>query len=355
MHSGSPVKNDPGLRKRRATMREVAERADVAVSTVSAYLNGSARVSGASARRIQRAIEELRYQPDELARSLKTGKSRVIGVIVPDLTNPFYPEVVRGIEAAAREARYAVLLSETGEDLATETCAWNLLRSRRVDGVLIACSDSTASYAHMKGARPPVVFFDRLPLHDEFPTITTAHALGAETATRYLIGLGHRRIAAILGDLRLSTHQGRWQGFQKAMRDAGLSIRQDLVRTGQQEIENGYQFGQELLARSPRPTAVFCGNNKMLLGVYRALQDAGVRVPREISLVGFDRNAWTEHASPPITTIAQQTERLGREGFRLLLEQIEGRARANAHVEMEAEFCLRGSTAAPPKKGSRDT
>jgi DNA-binding LacI/PurR family transcriptional regulator len=261
---------------------------------------------------------------------------------------------VRGVEAAAREAGYAVLLSETCENTEVERHDWDVLRSRRVDGVLIACSDSTASFEHLKHARTPVVFFDRLPFSGGFTSITTAHELAARKATQHLIELGHVDIAAILGNLRLSTHAGRLRGFQRAMEEAALKAPPDLIRTGQQQIGNGYQFGLELLARSPRPTAVFCGNNNMLLGVFRALQNAGVKVPQEISLVGFDRNAWTENASPRITTIAQQTERIGREAFGLLLERIEARrARPHVHVELEAEFCLRESTSAPARRRGR--
>jgi LacI family transcriptional regulator len=311
------------MKKKAPTMRDVARLAEVSVATVSAVANGTAVVSPKRAERVRKAMEALDFHPDQIARSLKTGRTQVLGMILPDVTNPFYPEVIVGAEEIARAANYSVMLCNANEDARQEQQQLNTLFSHRVDGVLIACSDPAISFDRLMRRRFPIVCFDRIPPGFHGDTAATDNFQGAYEATRHLISLGHERIAILAGRTNLSTHSSRLEGFRRAMADARLPVRDEFCWPGGMQPDAGYDAGSRLSALRRRPTAVFCTNNKLLLGLVRALGESGVRCPEDISIVGFDDFTWTENFHPRLTTVAQPARELGRKAMQLLIERVE--------------------------------
>lgn len=335
--------------KNAPTMRDVARLAEVSIATVSAVTNGTAVVSPKRSERVRKAMEALDYQPDQIARSLKTGRTQVVGMILPDVTNPFYPEVIVGAEEVARAARYSVILCNANEDPDQEQQQLNTLFSHRVDGVLIACSDSAISFDRLMRRRFPIVCFDRIPPGFRGDTASTDNFLGGHEATRHLIDLGHKRIAVLSGRTELSTHSARVEGYRKAMLSAHLPVLDEHWKSVGMQEQAGYEFGHRLFKLPDPPTAVFCTNNKLLLGFVRAMSEVGARCPEEISVVGFDDFAWTENFHPALTTVAQPARELGRQAMQLLIERVQNKAESLVgprQVVLKPELRIRESTAA---------
>jgi LacI family transcriptional regulator len=330
-------------------MKDVARLAGVSVSTVSAVINQTLPVSEPRCKNVYAAMEALDYHPDAVARSLKKGSTRMIGVVLPDITNAFYPEVVRGIEDAAQRAGYSVLLCDSSEEPVNEQAHLRTLFSQRVDGILLAsCIDSTA-YTSVLRRGVPIVFVDRLPPLAIESSICTDNVQAAAEATRYLIGLGHTRIAMMAGHIGLTPHRDRMEGFRKAMQEAGLPIRDEYLVTGHIQIPDGLEACRHLLHLRVPPTAIMVSNNKLLLGVLEGLEEEKIQVPQQVSVLGFDDYPWNRYFNPSITAVAQQTFRMGEQGFELLRAMMggEGENVKERHVRLSAELHVRGSTAPP--------
>lgn len=332
-------------------MKDVARLAGVSTSTVSAVVNDNVPVSEDRKQRVLRAMAALHYQPDEIARSLKKGRTRAIGFVVPDITNAFYPEVVRGVEEAALEHGYAVFLCDSQEDARRENEHLIALFSRRVDGVLLACCSDSTSYETTLRLHVPCVFVDRLPASRAEGTVSTDNIQAGYLAARHLLDLGHRRIAMIVGKLSLSPHRDRLEGFRKAMQEANLAIRDEDLISGDVQIESGFDATQKLLTMESRPSAVIVNNNKLLLGLIQALDEAKISVPKQMSVVGFDDYAWNKYLSPSLTAIAQPSFEMGRQAFSVLLHLINRDDSVDhppKHLRLLAELRVRNSTAAMP-------
>ncbi len=330
-------------------MREVARLAGVSVSTVSAVINETTIVSPRRAQKVREAMNALDYHPDQVARSLKVGRTEVVGVIMPDITNAFYPEVIRGIEDTAGQASYSVILCNSNEDPAQEQRRLNTLFSRRVDGVLIACSDAATAYDSLIRRRFPIVFFDRLPAGAQRGAVCTDNLDAGQSATEHLLELGHRQIAMITGNLLHSTHRDRLEGFRQAMQGRQVAIRNEYLRSGDLQTQSGYESGLALLRLPQPPTAIITSNNKMLLGLMRAIGDLGLVCPAQVSVIGFDDYVWTENFTPRLTVVRQQTYEIGCRAMAMLLKQIgsEGGSEQSEVVQLKAELVIRESTAAP--------
>ena len=332
------------------TMRDVARLAGVSTSTVSAVLNASVPVSAARKKRVMDAMAALDYHPDAIARGLKTGKTNAIGVVVPDITNAFYPEVVRGVEDAARRAGYAVLLCDSNENAANEDAHLVTLFSRRVDGVLLACCANSTAYATMVRRRFPMVFVDRIPPAATEGTVSSDNVQAGYAATRHLLELGHERIAMLAGNTALLPHHDRLEGFRKAMQESHLPIRDEYLACGELQIQNGIEATQRLLKLTAPPTAIMVSNNKLLLGVLQSLDENRIPVPQQVSILGFDDFIWNRYFSPSITSIAQSTYEMGRRSFELLLQIMhrkKGERLPEKHIRLAVELRLRNSTGPP--------
>jgi LacI family transcriptional regulator, galactose operon repressor len=329
-------------------MHDVARLADVSISTVSALINGAPKVSDVRSDRIRRAMQALDYHPDQIARSLKVGRTHTIGVVIPDITNAFYPSVFRGIEDAARAAGYSVLLCNSNENAEQERTQLTTLFSRRVDGILLACSSGSTAHHASVYRRCPFVFIDRIPTGALDAAVCADNVEAAKVATQHLIDLGHHRIALLAGDLDLSSHADRLQGFRLAMQRANLPIRAEYLCSGGTQIEDGQRAVLELMALKQPPTAIIASNTKLLLGLLHATRKRHITVPRDLSVLTFDEQEWSEYLDPPITAMVQPTYEMGRRAFELLRAKIASTssraANAKAVTRLHAELRVRGST-----------
>ena len=339
------------------TMRDVARLAGASVATVSAVINGTATVSEHLTAKISEAMKALDYHPDGVARSLKVGRTQVIGMVVPDLTNAFFPDVIRGVEDAARAAGYSVILCNSNEESEQEKRHLSTLFSRRVDGVLLACSDAAAAYDSLVRRRFPIVFVDRIPQGLPHSGVSTDNEEAGRQATRHLIGLGHAQIAFIAGNLNHSPHAERLNGFRKAMQESNLVVRDEYLRMVDQTMESGHACGLDLMRLPQPPTAIITSNNRMLLGLMRVFNELHVPCPEQVSVVGFDDFAWTQHFTPPLTVVAQPAHEMGKRAMEILLAKIragEGGEQETRVIRLQPELRVRNSTTrAHDFKGAR--
>lgn len=338
------------------TMRDVARLARVSVATVSAVSNGKGGVSPKLTARVRAAMEAVDYYPDYIARSLKIRRTHTIGMLVPDVTNPFFTDMMRGVEDEARENGYSVILCNSNEDPRQERRNLSTLYSRRVDGGLLAPVDPQSGVDPLVRRRFPLVFFDRIPPGFKGAGVVLDNVCGAYEATRHLIALGHRRIAIIAGRLSVSTGFDRLEGFRKAMQECHVPLLDEYLQDGDFKFEKAYQCGMELLQLPFPPTAIFCCNNKMILGLMRALGELRVPCPEKVSVVGFDDFDWAESFRPQLTTVRQPTYELGRRAMQKLLRKVASPPQKEfLHEEglevLKGELRVRESTAPPSLRG----
>lgn len=338
------------------TMRDVARLAGVSVGSVSAVINEKGTVSAKLLERVTRAMEALDYHPDHVARSLKSRRTHTVGMVIPDISNPFYTDLMLGVETAAKAHQYSVILCNSSEDPLVERQSLSILFSRRVDGVILAPTDVESAQDRLTARRFPIVFVDRIPPRFKGLAVVTDNFEAAYKATRHLIELGHREIAIITGRLDLSNGSDRLEGFRKAMDDAHLLIGSGFVQYGDFQLQSGYQRGLELLGLADPPTAIFCCNNLMTLGLMRALAERCIACPEQVSVLGFDDFDWAASFRPKLTTVSQPTLEMGRKAMELLMRRIQWpeEDQDDTPISLRAELRIRESTAAPPlhKAGS---
>lgn len=332
-----------------ATIKEVAKRAGVSIGTVSNVITGNVSVSPVLRERVQTAIRELDYHPNHIARSLKVNQTNMLGLVIPDITNPFFPEVTRGAEDAALAKGYLLVTANTDERMDREQMVVSVLRSRRVDGLLIAIAPSSGTLSHIESALEagvPTVCLDRVPPGLALDSVTVDNAKGAQDCVRHLLRSGHREIAIITGCLSLEIGRDRLNGYQAALAEAGIPVCRDLILEGDFREQTGYRLGKELVLRQKRPTAVFVSNGVMTLGVLQALDETGVRCPQDIALATFDDLPLGRAFHPRLTSIAQPTYDLGFRGAQLLIDRIEGRLSDQpVALCLPSELKIRESTA----------
>jgi len=336
-------------------MTDVARLARTSVATVSAIVNGSARVSPALAARVRAAIAEVGYRPDGIARSLKKGSTQTIGLLVTDITNPFFTAVVHSVEDAAQARGYSVFLCNSDEDVAEERTYLDLLLTRRVDGLILVPTGRAADYAGFAlASRAPVVFIDRVIPGVAVDTVTVDNLRASQAAVDYLLRLGHRRIGIVTGLPHLSTSAERLKGYRRALRKAGIAVDPELVRQGDFRQEGAFQAAQSLLALRARPTAIFASNNLMAIGTMLAVRAAGLSCPEDVSLACFDDFDWAGVFHPRLTVLRQPTAEIGQRAMALLLERLGGAKNGAAphHIALKAELVVRDSCA-PPRAARR--
>ncbi|WP_410754971.1 ribose operon transcriptional repressor RbsR [Erwinia psidii] len=307
-----------------ATMKDVARLAGVSTSTVSHVINNNRFVSEGVRERITAAITQLNYAPSALARSLKLNQTRTIGMLLTASSNPFYAEVVRGVERSCFERGYSLVLCNTEGDEARMNRSLETLLQKRVDGLLIMCTESHIPSAEMLSRYPsiPSVMMDWSPFEGGSDIIQDNSLLGGEMATRYLISRGYTRIACIAGPQDKTPARMRLEGFQKAMKDARLPVPPDYVVSGDFEFQGGYSAMKQLLTINPLPQAVFTSNDAMAVGVYHAVFQAGLLVGRDIAVIGYDDIELARYMTPPLTTIHQPKDALGELAIDTLIHRL---------------------------------
>ncbi len=331
------------------TLHDVARVAGVSIATVSATINQSAYVSPELQERVRKAVAELGYHPNGIARSLKKRSTQTVGLIISDITNPFFTALVRGIEDVVNARGYALILCNTDERLEKERAYIRLLRSRRVDGLIMAPAGSVEDY-HRSGieANTPLAFIDRKIASVAADAVVVDNVGGARQAVEYLIRLGHRHIAAITGLPHISTTHERIQGYREALESAGHPIEPALMLTGNSRLEGGYQAALSLLRLPNRPTAIFATNNVMAIGLMRAVADQGLRCPEDLSVACFDDFEWASVFRPRLTTVAQPTYAMGVKAAELLFARLDGTVTGGPQeIVLSPSLVIRDSCAAP--------
>jgi LacI family transcriptional regulator len=305
------------------TIREVAKAAGVSSTTVSHVINGTRFVSEGVRVRVLTAMHALGYQHNVLARSLRRGETRTIGLILPDSANPFFAKVGRGIEAAAFDRAYSVVLCNSEGNLAREEHYTEVLTQKQVDGIIfVAAGDRTGSLSLLLDRGVPSVLIDRDLPDAKVDAVLADNRQGGYLATRHLLALGHRRIACISGPSNISPSADRVTGYRQALADAGLPVDETLILRGDFHLESGWAAASELLRRPAPPTAIFACNDLMAIGVIRAAADLARRIPEELAVVGFDDIELAAYCVPPLTTVLQPTTGMGRRAVQLLIDRI---------------------------------
>jgi LacI family transcriptional regulator len=332
-----------------ATMKDVAERARVSVSTISHVLNDTRSVSEDTRERVLAAVEELGYQQNLLARGLRTQRTFTIGLLISDIQNPFFTSVIRGVEDEALSSGYHVLLCNTDEDPDREDAYVTELAKKRVDGLIVASAAPRHNHARrLRFENIQFVFMDREIEGTEADAVRVDNRLGMRLIAEHLVRLGHERIGMISGPLEKSSGYERYQGLRSALVELGMNLDDSLVRFGNFRSPSGREGARELLRLSRPPTALVVANNQMTLGALLAIQEMGLRIPDDVSVVGFDDPEWAPLANPPLTTLAQPTYEMGITAARMLLDKIEKNAEAAPRtLFMEPELVVRNSTSPP--------
>ena len=309
-----------------ATIRDVATRAGVSVATVSHVMNGSRSVAAETKARVLAAIAELHYRRDGIARSLRRSRTGTIGALISDITNPFFADLVKGIDDAVHDLpeRVNVILCNTEEDPAKESLYVDVLMEKRVDGLIVApAGDNEASFNALVELAFPLVFVDRSLAAVDADTVLVDNFGAATEVVRHLIARGHRRIAALKATLDANSIAERVRGYERAVADAGLATGPELIVESALSIEAAQQGGRRILDLDPLPDAVFCTNNFMTLGMMRAVNERRLRCPEDVAIAGFDDFQWADSFRPRITAVAQPGFEMGREAARLLVARIQ--------------------------------
>lgn len=335
------------MTKAMVTIRDVARLAGVSPGTVSRVLNGSDRVTPETTERVRAAIERLNYSPSAVARGLRVRATRVWGVVLADIENPFFTSAVRAIQDVAWAAGYSVVLCNSDEDPDNERRAVELLVAQRVAGVIVAlASETSRTLEPLFQAHTPVVAIDRRVPGAPVDTVLTDNREGARNATLHLVEGGYRRVACITGPRHLTTARDRLDGYLSALGMGGRAADPALVRHENFKEDGGYRATQELLALDVPPDAIFVANNLMTLGALEALDAAGLRVGEDIALVGFDDLPWSSLVRPRITTVAQPTYEIGRRAAELLVARVSGDAAPLREVILAPTLKVRESSPA---------
>lgn len=328
-----------------STIKDVAKVAGVSIATVSRTLTGKDRVSPLLAERVLQAIQELQYQPNDVARALKINESRSIGLIIPDIENPFFPALVRGVQDAAKMHNYAVILCNTDGKTEEEKKYIQFLYSKRVDGIAFTESvDNKKNISLLDSLGIPVVLLDRRVEGMRASGVSTDNRLGAFMATQHLLDLGKRRIVFISGPLKLSSGADRAKGYQDALLRYNIQYDKDLACIGAFTYESGYAAVEKLLFSRHKFDAIFASNDMMAIGAIECLNKYGIRVPKDVAVVGFDDIRLAGWYRPLLTTVRQPVYDMGQYAMKLLMEHITGK-RINSYEKIfKPELIIRQSS-----------
>ncbi len=327
------------------TILEVARRAGVSSATVSRVLSGHPHVRPEVIERVLKAVGELEYRPSRVARSLRVQKSSIIGLVISDIMNPFFTAVVRAVEDVASQHGYAIFLCNSDENIEKEALYIDIMMAEQVAGVLITPTrELTSPCKHLVKAGIPFVAFDRRVLDYSVDTVLADNVAGAYQAVEHLIQSGHQRIAAFLAPENKTTGRERLYGYKKALETYGIAFDDQLVFTGEPRKATGRELIKEMLALPHQPSAIFCGNNLLTVGVFGYLQEMGFKIPEEYALISFDDMEWYTMTKPTISAVRQPVYEIGKLSAEILLNRIAQPDTAVREVLMDTVLIPRGST-----------
>lgn len=331
LYSGSVVATGAPVR-----IQEVARRAKVSSATVSRVLANKPHVRDELKERVLRVVQDMGYEPNRVARSLRVQRSSVIGLIISDVRNTFFQQLARAVEDIAYQNGYAVFLCNSDEDPEKESLYVNVLRAERVAGVIMSPTrETTKACKALLTAGIPAVAIDRSVLGTTLDSVITDNSEAAYKLVSHLIKQGHKRIGAVFSDLGITTGRERFEGHKRALREAGLPLDETLVKTGLPMDEDGYRLTKSLLESTPRPTALFTGSKLLTYGALHAIYDSSLMIPADIALASFDKLDWMP-SLPSMSYAEQPAYDLGKAAMQLLLNRFETPSRAAQKIVLES-------------------
>ncbi|WP_112082065.1 substrate-binding domain-containing protein [Haemophilus influenzae] len=330
-----------------ATMKDIARLAQVSTSTVSHVINGSRFVSDEIREKVMRIVAELNYTPSAVARSLKVRETKTIGLLVTATNNPFFAEVMAGVEQYCQQHQYNLIIAATGGDAKRLQQNLQTLMHKQVDGLLLMCGDSRFQADIELAISLPLVVMDWWFTELNADKILENSALGGYLATKALIDAGHRKIGIITGNLKKSVAQNRLQGYKNALSEAKIALNPHWIVESHFDFEGGVLGIQSLLTQSSRPTAVFCCSDTIAVGAYQAIQQQSLRIPQDLSIIGYDDIELARYLSPPLSTICQPKAELGKLAVEALLQRIKNPNENYRTLVLEPTCILRGSISTP--------
>jgi DNA-binding LacI/PurR family transcriptional regulator len=329
----------------KTTIYDVAEKAGVSISTVSRVINNTGRISEKTKKKVRKVMEELQYQPSVVASALTGKRTRTIGLIIPDVANPFFAEIARSVEDHGRKLGFNLLICNTDNNPDTEEMYLSLLKQKSVDGIIIGTT--TQNYSALKNLLQE--HFSIALIAQDIPELTidvvsVDDFLGGYMATSHLVSLGHKKIAIMLGNMSRTSDKYRLQAYRQVLEENGLDFDEELVIHTDYSMENGKRAALELLQSPQRPTAIFACFDALAIGVYQAARELGLSIPNDLSVIGFDNTILAAIVDPPLTTIAQPIHEMGRQVMNLLVQEIEGEKNTKQRVILPPELIIRNST-----------
>jgi LacI family transcriptional regulator len=335
---------------RRPTIREIAALAGVSTATVSRVVNRSGYVSHKTRRVVEHVVREHGYSPNRTSGGLSAGRTGLVGVTVPLIHPAYFSVIIAGVTEMLNEQDMGIVLCPTLHEHDREVSLLERLMHGTIDGGLLVLPEESNRElrALMEHGFRLVVLDPRTRMEGRVPTVSAAHSAGADQATSHLLSLGHRRIAAITGPRGVMATEERLRGYRAALAAGGVVPEPNLVIESNFEVEGGRSAGTELLSRAERPSAIFAFNDQLAVGALQAALELGLRVPGDVSVVGFDDTAEAQIVTPRLTTVHQPLAEIGRMGVSLLTRLLEGKRVEALHVELETTLVVRGSTGPPP-------
>lgn len=313
-----------------ATMKDIARETGLGLATISSYLNGG-NVREKNRIKIEKAIEELHYEVNEVARGLKTNETRTIGVVIPELNNTFCAEIITGMEDILRNHGYATIVCDCRTDRKLECEAVEFLIRRRVDGIINMPVDEEGK--HLKKFQKtgkPIILIDRRIQDLNCDSVLVDNELAAENAVNFFVENGHRKIGIIAGPQDISTAQERLKGYRKALEDAGIQPEETLIFCGDYTIQSGVSGLEKLLNDNPDMTALFVTNYEMTMGAMIKVNELGIQIPGQLSVIGYDNLQFAKACNPNLTIVSQPTDEIGEEAARIMLERLENKSERTA-------------------------
>ncbi|WP_295760140.1 LacI family DNA-binding transcriptional regulator [Undibacterium sp.] len=330
-----------------ATMKQVAEKARVSTTTVSHVINNTRVVSEDARERVLSVIKQMRYIPSAVARSLKNDKTHTLGMIIPNNSNPYFAEVIQGIEAESFKLGYNIILCNSYDDPKKQAAYTRVLMEKRIDGLIIVSSGSDEELNQLLADEGiPKVLVDREVPGLAADFIEADHEQGGYLATKYLIDLGHTDIACVSGPKTLLPSGDRVQGYWRALKEAGIARREEYLAHSDFTSQGGFTAFQQLLALERRPSAIFASNDLMAIGGLCAAHQAGMKIPEQLSVIGYDDIALASFSTPPLTTIAQPKYEIGVLTAQVMVQRIRNAASDLQREKLETKLMIRQSTAA---------
>lgn len=330
------------------TLKDIAKATGFSLSTISYVLNGKKKVKPETYARIMEAVEQLNYRPNQLARSLKLKRSCSIGVIVPDISNEFFPEILKGIDNTAHKHGYNIFLCNTNNDVFLEEESINMLISKDIDGIIFI-GTANSQILQRSDITVPIVLVDR-KIGNTYTSIISDNYRGGYMATAHLIQCGYRNIALLGGVLTIPNFSERLQGYKDALQDHNIPYCEDHVILCDCSISGGYHAAQEMAKRNLHADAVFAINDLIALGAMRGFRDLGLRIPEDIALIGFDDIAFAAHVIPSLSTISQPKFDMGKIAAEKLLERISDKEKLAEHIVLAPKLVIRETSSIEKQK-----